>query len=289
VTITDPSARVALVTGCGKALGIGSATARELARAGHTVVVSDVEPEGIANDLDTASDRSASWKGLASLVEEIQSHSGVASSIVGDVCVETDAQRMVTEVLARYGRLDILVNNAGAPHGDDRGDIEDVTLAAWERVMAVNVRGVFLMSRAAVGAMRARRWGRIVNIASAIVRHAIPRRTAYTTSKAAVVGFTQSLALEMERGDVNLSPHNLPLSKIDVRCRNVGNIDLTLPGQAKFELSASTDRGEVRNEYGTPVIRVEGDGRSSRLKTSAEGGPSIQVSTARGTITVRKE
>jgi len=197
VTITDPSARVALVTGCGKALGIGSATARELARAGYTVVVSDVEPEGIANDLDTASDRSASWKGLASLVEEIQSHSGVASSIVGDVCVETDAQRMVTEVLARYGRLDILVNNAGAPHGDDRGDIEDVTLAAWERVMAVNVRGVFLMSRAAVGAMRARRWGRIVNIASAIVRHAIPRRTAYTTSKAAVVGFTQSLALDV--------------------------------------------------------------------------------------------
>jgi NAD(P)-dependent dehydrogenase (short-subunit alcohol dehydrogenase family) len=90
-----------------------------------------------------------------------------------------------------------LVNNAGAPHGDDRGDIEDVTLAAWERVMAVNVRGVFLMSRAAVGAMLRRRWGRIVNIASAIVRHAIPRRTAYTTSKAAVVGFTQSLALDV--------------------------------------------------------------------------------------------
>lgn len=197
MTTTDPSGRVALVTGCGKALGIGSATARELSRAGCTVVVSDVVPEGIANDLDTEPDPSTSWRGIDSLVEEIKSRGGEASAITGDVSVESDAQRMITAVLASYGRLDILVNNAGAPHGDDRGDIENVTLAAWERVMAVNVRGVFLMSRAAVGAMRAQRWGRIVNIASAIVKHTAPQRTAYTTSKAAVVGFTQSLALDV--------------------------------------------------------------------------------------------
>jgi NAD(P)-dependent dehydrogenase (short-subunit alcohol dehydrogenase family) len=196
---------VALVTGCGKALGIGSATARELARCGCTVVVSDVVPEGIANDLDAESDRSTSWKGIDSLVDEIKSRGGAASSITGDVSVEADAQRMVTEVVARYGRLDILVNNAGAPHGDDRGDIEDVTLAAWERVMAVNVRGVFLMSRAAVGAMRAQRWGRIVNIASAIVKHTVPKRTAYTTSKAAVVAFTQSLALDVAEWGITVN------------------------------------------------------------------------------------
>jgi NAD(P)-dependent dehydrogenase (short-subunit alcohol dehydrogenase family) len=197
--------RVALVTGCGKALGIGSATARELARVGCTVVVSDIEPEGIANDLDIEPDRSASWKGIDSLVQEIRSGGGEASSIVGDVSVEADTQRMVAEVLARYGRLDILVNNAGAPHGDDRGDIERVTLAAWERVMAVNVRGVFLMSRAGVGAMRRQRWGRIVNIASAIVKHTVPQRTAYTTSKAAVVGFTQSLALDVAEWGITVN------------------------------------------------------------------------------------
>jgi NAD(P)-dependent dehydrogenase (short-subunit alcohol dehydrogenase family) len=197
--------RVALVTGCGKALGIGSATARELARVGHTVVVSDIEPEGIANDLDSDADRSASWKGMESLVQEIRSRGSEASSIMGDVSVEADTQRMVAEVLARYGRLDILVNNAGAPHGDDRGDIERVTLAAWERVMAVNVRGVFLMSRAGVGAMRKQRWGRIVNIASAIVKHAAPQRTAYTTSKAAVVGFTQSLALDVAEWGITVN------------------------------------------------------------------------------------
>lgn len=197
--------RVALVTGCGKALGIGSATARELARAGHTVVVSDVEPQGIANDLDIDLDPSTSWKGVDSLVQEIRSRGGEASSVLGDVSVENDTGRMLAEVLARYGRLDILVNNAGAPHGGDRGDIETVTLAAWERVMAVNVRGVFLMSRAAVGAMRKQRWGRIVNIASAIVKHTMPQRTAYIASKAAVVGFTQSLALDVAESGITVN------------------------------------------------------------------------------------
>src|SRR5439155_1304197 len=60
--------------------------------------------------------------------------------------------------------------------------------------------------------------------------------------------FTQSLQLELERGDIELRPHNLPLAKIDARCRNVGNIELILPAKAKFELAASTDKGEVRND-----------------------------------------
>lgn len=199
------SARVALVTGCGKQIGIGSATARELARNGCKVVVSDIQADGVANDLDRGTDAPGRWKGMESLVQEIAAQGGVASSIIGDVSAEADAKRMVAEVLARHGRLDILVNNAGAPHGDDRGDIEEVTLAAWERVMAVNVRGVFLMSRAAVGPMRAQRWGRIVNIASAIVKHTVPRRTAYTTSKTAVVGFTQSLALDVANSGITVN------------------------------------------------------------------------------------
>jgi NAD(P)-dependent dehydrogenase (short-subunit alcohol dehydrogenase family) len=205
VTTGDPSARVALVTGCGKALGIGSATARELARRGCTVVVSDVAPAGAANDLDVESDRSTGWQGIDSLVDEIEAHGGHASSTLGDVSVEADAQRMVADAVARHGRLDILVNNAGAPHGDDRGDIEQVTLAAWERVMAVNVRGVFLMSRAAVRPMRAQRWGRIVNIASAVVKHTLPHKAAYTASKAAVVGFTQALALDVAEWGITVN------------------------------------------------------------------------------------
>lgn len=101
--------------------------------------------------------------------------------------------------------------------------------------------------------------------------------------------FTQSLQLELERGDIELRPHSLPLSKIDVRCRNVGNIDLVLPPLAKFELAASTEKGEVRNDFGPTVVEVDTEGRSSGLKTPVSGGPVIQVTTARGTVTVRKE
>ncbi len=100
--------------------------------------------------------------------------------------------------------------------------------------------------------------------------------------------FTQSLQLDLERGDVELRPHIVSLAKIDVRVRNVGNIDLALPAQGKFELVASTDKGEVRNEYGSSV-KVDTEGRSSTMKMSEGGGPSIHVATARGTLTVRKE
>lgn len=100
--------------------------------------------------------------------------------------------------------------------------------------------------------------------------------------------FTQSVNLDLERGDVELRPHNVPLAKIEGRIRNVGNIELVLPGQAKFDLSASTDKGEVRNDYGSSV-KVDTEGRSSTMRMSEGGGPAIQVSTARGTLTVRKE
>ncbi|TMJ42954.1 MAG: SDR family NAD(P)-dependent oxidoreductase, partial [Alphaproteobacteria bacterium] len=105
------SARVALITGCGKPIGIGNSTARALAAAGVTVVVSDVLPTGVANEHNVEGDMDGSWGGVDSLVEELVKSGRVASSTLGDVSVEADAGRMVEEVLGRYGRLDILVNN----------------------------------------------------------------------------------------------------------------------------------------------------------------------------------
>jgi len=100
--------------------------------------------------------------------------------------------------------------------------------------------------------------------------------------------FTQSVQLDLERGDIELRPHSVPVAKIDGRIRNVGNIDLALPPQGKFDLVAATDKGEVHNEYGSSV-KVDNEGRSSTMRMSEGGGPSIKVSTARGTLTVRKE
>ena len=120
------SSRVALITGCGKPIGIGNSTARALAAAGVAVVVSDVVPAGVANEHNVAGDMDSAWSGVDSLVEELVKSGRTASSTLGDVSVEADAGRMVAEVLERYGRLDILVNNAGAPQGADRNEIEDV-------------------------------------------------------------------------------------------------------------------------------------------------------------------
>ncbi|HEY1261188.1 MAG TPA: SDR family NAD(P)-dependent oxidoreductase [Stellaceae bacterium] len=191
------SQRVALITGCGKPIGIGNSTARALASAGVTVVASDVVATGVANEHNVQGDTDPSWGGVESLVAEIVRSGRVASSTLGDVSVEADAGRMVEEVLSRYGRLDILVNNAGAPQGADRNEIENVPLAAWEQTMGVNARGCFLMSRAAVPAMRSARWGRIVNVSSKAAFRPGRHRAAYAASKAAIVGFTRSLAVDL--------------------------------------------------------------------------------------------
>jgi 3-oxoacyl-[acyl-carrier protein] reductase len=191
------SARVALITGCGKPIGIGNSTARALAKTGATVVVADVVPSGVANEHNVEGDMDPSWSGVESLVQEIVRSGGTASSTLGDVGVEANAARMVEEVLGRYGRLDILVNNAGAPQGADRNEIEDVPVEAWDRTMAVNARGAFLMSRAAVPAMRKARWGRIISVSSKAAFRPGKRRATYAASKAAIVGFTKSLACDL--------------------------------------------------------------------------------------------
>ncbi len=90
-----------------------------------------------------------------------------------------------------------LVNNAGAPQGADRNEIEDVPVEAWDRTFGVNARGCFLMSRAAVPAMRKAGWGRIVSVSSKAAFRPGHRRATYAASKAAIVGFTKSLALDL--------------------------------------------------------------------------------------------
>ena len=193
--MTDPE-RVALITGCGKENGIGAAIAERLAKDGFTVVVSDVAAAGVDNDNAVARSGS-SWQGLDTLVARIEEAGGRAMSLTGDVSTEDGAADLVADTIATYGRLDALINNAGAPHGQDRGQIENVPLAAWEAVMAINVRGVFLMSRAAVPQMKKQGHGRIISMSSVAGLVALPERAAYCASKAAVIGMTRSLAYDL--------------------------------------------------------------------------------------------
>ena len=98
--------------------------------------------------------------------------------------------------------------------------------------------------------------------------------------------FTQSLELESERGDIELRPGKSPLPKIDAKARN-GKIDLILPDAAQFDLKLTTNRGEAHNEFG-PAIKMEIDGQSSTLKGSVGKGPAINITTERGTVSVKK-
>lgn len=189
------SARVALVTGCGKPDGMGQAIARKLAAQGAVVVVTDLEPAGVPNRQQE--DRSAGRAGVEELVTEITAAGGMASSALGDVAVEADAERMVGSAVERHGRLDVLVNNAAAPQGPDRADVADIPAEVFDRVIAVNLRGPWLMSRAAVPVMRAQRWGRIVNISSMAGLTAAPSSGPYSASKAGVIGLSRALAMDL--------------------------------------------------------------------------------------------
>src|SRR5258708_21483650 len=216
--------RVALITGCGKPIGIGASTARALAAAGITVVVTDVAPARLANEHNVQGDVDPSWRGVDSLVEQIEATGAMASAAIGDVSREADARQMVETVLARYGRLDILVNNAGAPQGADRNEIENVPVEAWDQTMAVNARGAFLMSRAAVPVMRKAGWGRIVCVSSKAAFRPGPRRATYAASKAAIVGFVRSLSLD-------LAPHGITVNAV-------------CPGPIRTSRAISTNRRE---------------------------------------------
>ncbi len=253
--------RVALITGCGKQIGIGSATARTLAAAGIAVLVSDIALAGVANDREDAADGGQSWRGLESLVEEISAAGGTAASVQGDVSSEADSQRMVQAAIDRFGRIDILVNNAGAPHGLDRADIAEVPLDAWERLMAVNARGAFLMSKAAVPFMRSAQWGRIVNISSSVVKYAHHHRAAYTASKSAIVGFTQSLAIDLAPSRITVNavcPGSILTTRAMSTARKAGWNDLE-KGLAERAKSIPMGRHGTPEDVAAVVAFLAGD------------------------------
>jgi NAD(P)-dependent dehydrogenase (short-subunit alcohol dehydrogenase family) len=163
--------KVAMVTGGNR--GIGKGIARGLVREGASVVLA-------------ARDESL----LKKTAEEI---GGTTLVVPTDVIDEGQVERLFARSMERFGKLDILVNNAGAFDG---GPIDELTLEAWEKVMAVNLRGPFLCTRAAFRIMKKQGGGRIINISSISARRVRPNSAPYSTSKHGLWGLTQVTALE---------------------------------------------------------------------------------------------
>jgi 3-oxoacyl-[acyl-carrier protein] reductase len=181
--------KVAIVTGGGH--GIGRAYCLGFGGAGARVVVADIdEPASVkvAKEVNTQMD-------AQSLAVKV------------DVANEASTQLMVKTILEQFGRIDILVNNAAifATIPMNRGGIDSIDPAEWDRMMAVNLKGLFFCCRSVLPTMREQKSGKIVNISSGTALNGSPGRIHYVTSKAGVIGFTRTLAREVGDDNINVN------------------------------------------------------------------------------------
>lgn len=168
--------QAAIVTGGSR--GIGFATAARLLREGAAVVVASLRPESVA----------AALRELEPL--------GRVFGVACDVAVEADVVRLVDETLRRLGRLDLMVANAGI--ADPYKSLLDTSVAEWDRMLAVHLRGSFLCGREAARAMRvAATRGRIVTVASTNAYECDPHAASYNAAKAGILGLTRSMAVDL--------------------------------------------------------------------------------------------
>jgi 3-oxoacyl-[acyl-carrier protein] reductase len=174
--------RIALVTGSSSGIGRGVACA--FAREGADVVVNYPTEEQAAN--------------ARAVCDEILAAGRRAIAVQADVAVEADARKVCAAAMSEFGRIDILINNAGIAAA---APVQDITVEQWDRVIAVHLRGTFLMTRAVLPQMYERGSGRIINTASQLAYKGAPGFAHYTAAKGAILSFTRSVALEIgDRG-----------------------------------------------------------------------------------------
>jgi 3-oxoacyl-[acyl-carrier protein] reductase len=174
----DLSGRAVIVTGGGK--GIGKVYAQEFAKVGARVVAADIDEaaaKAVAADLTAG--------GLEAL------------GLGADIASEASVAAMTQAALDRFGTIDVLINNASLMSVLPRRSWLEIPVDEWDRVMEVNLRGMFLCCRAVFPTMKAQQRGKVVNISSSRFFEGSPNRLHYTTSKAGVVGFTRALAREV--------------------------------------------------------------------------------------------
>jgi len=177
--------KVCLITGAGS--GIGQASARLFAQEGGRVVVADI-------DLEAA----------RATVDQIASSGGRATAEHVDVTQQSSTVDLADKLVRQFGRIDVLFNNAGIA---GVGDVLETEPELFDQVMTVNVRGVYLMSRAVVPQMIKQRSGSIINMSSSIAEVGLARRVSYAASKGAVFAMTRSM-------QVDLAPHGIRVNAL---------------------------------------------------------------------------
>ena len=177
--------RVAIITGGGH--GIGRAYALRLAHEGASVVVAEIDE-----------------RAALAVAQELQSAGHQAIGLRTDVSDKDSVERMAQAAVARFGRIDVLVNNAAifATVPMSRAPFDEITVDEWDRMMGVNLQGTWLASCAVIPVMRSQGYGKIINISSGTALKGSPSRIHYVSSKAAILGFTKTLANEVGRDNI---------------------------------------------------------------------------------------
>jgi 3-oxoacyl-[acyl-carrier protein] reductase len=178
--------KTVVVTGSGR--HIGQCYAEHLASEGAAVVVADILGEQ-----------------AASVADGIRNKGGAALAVTVDVSDRASCEAMAAAAVAEFGRIDVLVNNAAIFAGVGMKPMEEITEAEWDRLMAVNVKGVWLATLACLPQMRGQGRGRIVNIASTIARIGPPLLLHYTASKGAVQAMTRAMATELAEDNIRVT------------------------------------------------------------------------------------
>jgi len=227
---TDLAGKVAIVTGSGRAKGLGEAMARRLAAEGCRVVLSDI---GTARGAEIPADAIGSNAELERIVGDIRAAGGEAIGVTCDVLEERQVEALVARAVQQYGRLDVMVNNAGI--GYLMKPIVEMSQSEWDAVLGVNLRGVFFGIKYAAKQMIAQGGGgRIINIGSQASKSGFPFAAPYVSSKHGVVGLTRTAAIE-------LGPQRITVNTI---CPNHVTTGLG-DWQNKF-FSAATGRSEEK-------------------------------------------
>lgn len=171
--------QVAVVTGASR--GIGRACAIELAKQGASVVVNYIANEDAAK----------------SCAEAVEAAGGKALVVQADVSNADEAKKLIETAESEFGKVDILVNNAGINVGDDRVPIHQFSADTWDRIVEVDLKGVFICSKAAIPAQLQVGGGRIINIASIAGLVPLRLQSAYDAAKAGVINLSKAMAIEL--------------------------------------------------------------------------------------------
>ena len=264
--------KVAIITGAGGKSGIGRSVATRLSEEGAKIIVTDIVENPYPEE---------GWNGIPSVIEEIIANGGEATQILSDVTDFSSINNLIKEAIKKFGRVDILVNNAGATANKDRVAIFDLDENEWDRVIDVNLKGVYLFSKAfSKQLISQNEGGKIINISSIAGKKGSETFGAYNASKAGVIRLTESIALDLAKYNINVNsvcPSWVDTERVDVYVEHLYKDDISHQEKRNLHLS-SIEASVPLGRYATPSDVAKAVAFLSSEESSFITGASLNVS-----------